>query len=197
MHSGRIVSMFCAAALVAAFAVNAQTNVYRWVDKDGKVHFSDAPPPPDVKEVTQKRMGAGPSEEPQLPFATREAMRRNPVVLYSSNECGALCSDARSLLARRGVPYTERNTSTSRADAQQLQKLIGALQVPLLTIGEKTVKGYDEELWHAALDAAGYARAPLPGQNAPASALPRDVAPAPKEPPAEAQQAAPPSGQSR
>jgi hypothetical protein len=37
--------LIAGALLLAALAAHAQTNVYRWVDKEGKVHFSDTPPP--------------------------------------------------------------------------------------------------------------------------------------------------------
>jgi type 1 fimbria pilin len=61
----------CALAGIAA----AQTSVYRWVDKDGKVHFSGEPPPADATGVTQKRVGGGGGtvDEGQLP--TRRARR--------------------------------------------------------------------------------------------------------------------------
>ena len=42
-----------AVALCFAAAADAQTNVYRWVDKDGKVQYSDTPPPKDAKSATQ------------------------------------------------------------------------------------------------------------------------------------------------
>ena len=40
------------AALLAAATVAAQ--VYRWVDKDGKVQYTDTPPPPDLKGTAKK-----------------------------------------------------------------------------------------------------------------------------------------------
>ena len=45
------------AACALACTALAQTSVYRWVDKDGKVHFTSEPPPEDATNVTQKRMG--------------------------------------------------------------------------------------------------------------------------------------------
>ena len=89
-----------ALALVAcamAAAASAQSSVYRWVDKDGKVHYSSEPPPGDAANVTQKRMGGGGADEGQLPYATQQAMKSNPVTLYVSNNCGELCADGRSL----------------------------------------------------------------------------------------------------
>jgi glutaredoxin len=167
MISGRIISMLCAAAVVS-LAAQAQTNVYRWVDKDGKVHFSDSPPPSDVKESTSKRMGGGVVADPQMPFATQEAMKKNPATLFVSSDCGGLCDSGRALLARRGIPFSERNAQTDKAAAEEVKKRTGGLQVPVLLLGEKPVKGYDEALWNSALDSAGYARTAIPGQNRPA-----------------------------
>lgn len=46
------------AAMVFAFAActaSVQAQVYKWVDKDGKVQYSDQPPPPDAtKSALQK-----------------------------------------------------------------------------------------------------------------------------------------------
>ncbi len=173
----------CVAALAAAVDCAAQSSVYRWVDKDGNVHFSDAPPPEDAKGVTQKRMGGGQVEENQLPYATQIAMKRNPVTLFSSNGCGELCASARKLLASRGIPYSERNPEASPADADALRKLIGALEVPVLLIGATTLKGYNKDTWNAALDSAGYPRTLLPGQVPPRPPTPPVAAtPAPAAP---------------
>ncbi|HET9652096.1 MAG TPA: glutaredoxin family protein [Usitatibacter sp.] len=180
MISGRIITLLCTAALAASFASHAQTNVYRWVDKDGKVHFSDTPPPPDAKQATQKRMGSQAAESAvQMPYETQLAMRRNPVTLYTSSNCGELCAQGRELLTKRGVPYSERNAEVP-AEGEEVKKLIGKLEVPVLRVGEKHVKGYREDLWQAALDGAGYARSPLPGQKVP------PAPPVPEPPPAPA-----------
>jgi glutaredoxin len=160
--------MLCVLAALAAGLAQAQSTVYRWVDKDGKVQFTDAPPPADAKSVTEKRMGGGGSDEgAQVPFATQIATKRNPVTLYTSNDCGDLCAQGRALLSKRGVPYAEKNAQTSQADQEALQKIAGSLSVPFLVIGESNVRGFDEGSWNAALDRAGYARTRLPGQAGP------------------------------
>ena len=153
-----------AAALVAPCFAHAQTNVYRWVDKDGKVQFSDSPPPADAKDATQRRLGGGGDEDTQLPYATQFAKRRNPVTLYSGGDCGDACVKGRELLERRGIPYTERDAQNNDADREALKKLVGSPFVPTLVVGEATTKGYDEDLWQAALDSAGYPKTRLPGQ---------------------------------
>src|SRR5260221_3558930 len=132
------------AALCLAFDATAQTNVYKWTDADGKVHFSDTPPPPQAsKNVIEKRMGGGTVVESQLPYATQLAVKTSPVVLYTAPQCGDPCEQGRALLSDRGVPYTERDAQANRADAEAVKKAIGALQGPVLMVGSDALQGYD------------------------------------------------------
>jgi glutaredoxin len=161
-----------AAALAAlglsiGFAAAAQTTVYRWVDKDGKVHFSDTPPPEDAKSSSQRSLGGGYVEENALPYATQIATKRNPVTLFIATDCGAPCASARDLLSRRGVPYTERNAQAGTAETEALRKAAGTAEVPFLIVGDNKLRGFEEDAWNSALDAAGYPRTRLPGQPAP------------------------------
>ena len=94
-------------------------------------------------------------------------MKTNPVTLYVSNNCGDLCADGRKLLSDRGIPYTEKNAEANPDDAARLKELIGALQVPMLLVGSRPVKGFDAGTWNSALDGAGYPRTKLPGQAGP------------------------------
>ena len=156
-HVAALCVLFSAAAL-------AQTTVYRWVDKDGKVHFSDAPPPADVRDSTQKTMGGGEVAR-DLPYAVQQAMQRNPVTLYTAPSCGDPCNGARQLLSQRGVPFTERNAEGNAAAQKDLKAMIGGLEVPVLVIGTAPLKGYDGGSWALALDDAGYPRTRAPGQT--------------------------------
>jgi glutaredoxin len=185
MKSATIGISILAAVLAVASQAQAQTSVYRWVDKDGKVHFSDAPPSEEAREVSQKRMGGGYVDEGQLPYATQMAMRRSPVTLYTSRDCGDLCASGRELLVNRGIPYSERNAQTP-AEAENIRKLVGSLEVPVLVVGEISLKGFSEAPWHSALDGAGYPRTKLPGQ-----VMPRQPEPVPAAPPKAAAGAAP------
>jgi len=40
--------------------VNAQ-NMYKWVDAQGRVHYSDQPPPPDAREAHSLKRAGGPA----------------------------------------------------------------------------------------------------------------------------------------
>ena len=177
MKPSALVGAFLVGVLLAPPEASAQTNVYRWVDKDGKVQFSDTPPAEDAKNLSQKRMGGG-GDDVQLPFATQAAMRRNPVTLFTTGDCGEYCAQGRALLTKRGVPFAERNAAGA-AEAELVEKLTGARSVPVLLIGEQVIKGFNDESWTAALDTAGYPRTRLPGQ-----ANPLQTPPSASQPPA-------------
>jgi hypothetical protein len=73
---------------------------------------------------------------------------------------------------------------------------MGMRDLPVVKIGERTLRGYEEDAWHAALDGAGYPRTALPGQADAVrqASKPPTPAPPPGQPPANAPAAEPSSG---
>ncbi len=59
------------AVLLAAATVTAQ--VYKWVDKDGKVQYSDIPPSPDAKGVDPKKVDVRAAAGNAAPANTKDA----------------------------------------------------------------------------------------------------------------------------
>ena len=156
MHASHLVRVVLVAALAAGTAAQAQSTLHRWVDKDGKVHFTDTPPPPDARSATQKRYGQSADEQP-LPYATQAAMQRNPVMLWVAPNCEP-CDQGRNLLADRGVPFSERNVQANVETQTAFRNITGDLNVPVLEVGTSRIKGFEGGQWNAALDSAGYPR---------------------------------------
>ena len=154
-------------------AANAQT-LYRWVDKDGKVQYSDMPPPANAKNTQQKRLGDNLIEQDKMPYALRMAVQNNPVILYA-NDCGNGCDAARALLNKRGIPFVDRNPQKDAEAAKALTALAGALEVPTIAIGSSKVSGFTESEWNSALDSAGYPRSNT--NTRPAAPKPAPAAP--------------------
>jgi glutaredoxin len=149
-------AMLVAALLFAVALAGAQAQqLYRWVDKDGRVHYTQQPPPPDAKNVQRRSAAAGGSDTPELPYATQLAAKNFPVTLYTTADCGPGCKDARETLERRGVPFKEVVVGDDRSIAE-LKRLTGKTQVPVLRVGTQTEVGFEPEGWKAALDLAGY-----------------------------------------
>jgi glutaredoxin len=142
-----------ASALLALTAAQAQT-VYRVVDPDGRVRFTDQPPSPNEKATATsggKPVSAIPSG---LPYELRQVVAKYPVTLYTASDC-APCVTGRELLTGRGVPFTER-TVNSAEDGEALKRLSGDNSLPFLTIGSQRIKGLTPAEWHQYLNAAGY-----------------------------------------
>lgn len=158
--------------LCCAVAGLAQAGeLFRWVDADGKVHYTDQPPPASAKQVEEKKLSGSTIDTSELPYATQQAVKRSPVTLYAT-DCGEPCTQARDHLARRGIPFSSKNPQTTPADAEALNKLVGAAYVPVLVVGSAVSKGYKKDTWDAVLDAAGYPRSallkkvPVPAESA-------------------------------
>ncbi len=168
------------ALAAASLQVAAQQSVYRYVDATGRVVYSDRPPPSDVKTVQTKRLGANYIETSEPNLTSQMAAERFPATLYSF-ECGEVCQNAEGLLNRRGVPFTMVDVQKDEQGLIRLKTITGEENAPVLTLGEKiVVKGYSEGRWQAALDEAGYPKAPAP-RRAP-QAGPRAEPPAPAPP---------------
>jgi glutaredoxin len=120
---------FIAAAVAGGAAAQGQ-QVYRYVDKDGRIVYSDRIPPSDSKNVQSKRLRANFIENNELPLAAQQAQERFPVKLYTFS-CGEVCTMAEALLNRRGVPFAIVNVETPEG-AEQLAKLTGELRAPVL-----------------------------------------------------------------
>lgn len=153
----RFLSTAVALALAAGAAGAAQ--LYRWVDDKGNVEWRDTPPPANAKSVEKRTMTGNTIETSTLPYALQQAIKNNPVTLWTF-DCGPHCNAAAAHLAKRGIPHTVRH---SNKEPEVLKKLTGGTDVPVLVVGSTQLKGYAETTWDAALDNAGYPRTPAPG----------------------------------
>jgi glutaredoxin len=150
-------AVLLAALLLCAHAALAET--YRWVDSAGNVHYSDTPPLGDTRNIEEKHLGTNVIQSSDVPYATRLAAKNFPVVLYVTDDCGDPCSQAKNYLAKRGVPYSSKSVA-DQATRDALQKISGQASVPTLVVGKQAVAGFEASSWDAALDAAGYPKAP-------------------------------------
>jgi len=166
----RATILICATSVLSGAVFAAQ--LYRWVDEKGNVEWRDTPPPASAKKIEQRRIGGSTIETSTPSYSVQQAVKNHPVTLWTTS-CGAPCDQARAHLARRGVPYTEKDP---QADVEGFQKLTGGTEVPVLYIGSTRLKGYLDSDWDAALDAAGYPRTAIPGGKPaakPAAAAPK------------------------
>lgn len=150
--SGR---MFGLLLLAGSMASSTVAETFRWTDpRTGQTVISDQPPP-GVRR-TRPLTGTPEAENSQQKrYAAQQAATRYPVTLYTAPECVTDCKQARELLTRRGVPFSEKMMQ-KREDIDALKQLVGDAFVPSLQVGSQAAKGYQPEAWHNLLDLAGY-----------------------------------------
>jgi glutaredoxin len=153
-------------------SAGAQAQMYKWVAPDGKITYSDTPPPSSVKKVEEKTLAGGADDAPALPFELAKAVKASPVTLYTTAKCDP-CNAGRDMLHARGIPFTEKTVATSEEIAK-FRQISGDQQLPLLTVGAQKQHGFQSNEWDAALSAAGYpetSKLPKDFRNPPPQAI--------------------------
>lgn len=147
------ISLIAAQVIILPTTTNLYAQqVYKSVDKQGRVTYSEVPPLPSaggkvVDDGTGNASGA-------LPYALAQIVSRYPVTLYTNTDC-APCINARIMLTQRGVPFTEKSVN-SNEDVATYKRLNAEASIPMVTIAAQQLKGYEEGEWTKYLDAAGY-----------------------------------------
>lgn len=147
-------SMRLSFLLIVLFSCAAQAELYKWVGPDGKVNYSDRPPPTAATNVETKSPTSGLTRSVELPYELAQAVKNMPVTLYSGDQC-APCSEGRNFLKKQGIPFVEK-TVNSREDIDKLTQISGGSQIPVLFIGRTKLSGFSSNDWRSSLSQAGY-----------------------------------------
>ena len=133
--------------LLAASTTAHAASFYKWKDANGQWHFSDqlpagvdaergsvdaSAPPPGVSRGNAT--GASVEEPPQR--------RSQRVVMYSTAWCG-YCKKARAFFRKNRIFFSEYDIEKS-AKAKRDHERHGGGGVPLILVGKKKVRGFDQ-----------------------------------------------------
>ena len=158
--SVRILTLLIAfLTLVVAGAAGAQ--VYKWTDKDGKVHYGDHPPADSKTEqvkVSVQSFG-GPAEVDYVsilrrPIANNTRQTRADVIIYSAAWCGP-CKSAKAWMASQNISFTDYDVETSEQGKKDFAAL-GGRGVPMILVGEQRMTGFSAGGLKAMLKKAGF-----------------------------------------
>jgi len=127
------------------------SEVYRWRDAEGRLHYSDKPPKDGRADVVALQPEPPPPPEaprpagtPARPSATaaRTSERQDlSVVMYTMPNCG-YCDRARTHLSRRGVGWQEIDITSSAAARGDFQRQ-GGRGTPLMFINGTRLQGFN------------------------------------------------------
>ncbi len=159
MNVGKIVFGAVVATVVTIATTASAQTVYRWTDANGRVIYSDQPPPPGAKEASERNVRGNSIQNNEASLASGDAQKKNPVTLFVS-ECGESCDAAKGFLNKRGIPHTVIDPTRSAELNKKFRDETGGNVIPVIKIGERKLSGWNEANWSGALDSAGYPKTP-------------------------------------
>ena len=142
-------------ALLTVVAAGSFAQVYRWDDANGRVHYTEKPPPGVAAKVVQPRInsyGAAPASSGAHAASAAAASQRE-VVMYATDWC-PYCRQARHHFARQGIAYREIDIEKSAAGRAEYDRL-GGRGVPLILVGSQRMQGFRAESFDRLLRSAG------------------------------------------
>ena len=72
-------------------------------------------------------------------------MADKKVVVYSTPTC-PYCKRAKDYLSRKGIPFVDRNVAVDRDAAKEMIQKSGQMGVPVITIDNEIVVGFNQAL---------------------------------------------------
>lgn len=128
--------------VLAVVTMNANAEVYRWTDADGRVHFGDKPPVSVDSQSVDIRVNSYTSPEVirQSVATDGSTPGGKAVVMYSATWCG-ICKRAATYFKENKIPFRDydvENTAKGRADYKRL----GGRAVPIILVGEARMNGF-------------------------------------------------------
>lgn len=133
-------------------------DMYKWIDKDGKVHYTDSPPPGQKAKKLDLKINTitGPATVSTIGSSGSTAVPAKGttnVKLYTTTWCG-YCKRAKAYLQARGTPFQEIDVETS-AQGQSEFRALGGRGVPVILVGNQRMDGYSEGTLAGMLKQAG------------------------------------------
>ncbi len=120
---------------------NSHADVYRWVDKNGKVHYSDKPNHKAEQLQLQPISSiATPVVELNPDAKIIQSSRQQKVVMYSTAWCG-VCRKARDFMRANKIRFVEYDIEKS-ASAKRAYDKHKAKGVPLILVGDSKMNGF-------------------------------------------------------
>jgi glutaredoxin len=140
----------------------ASAEIYKYVDADGKVHFTDVQPAGVASEQVDiqpiNSAGGGDLKSPTKASAAVgsklvPANKYPKVELFVTSWCG-YCKKAEAYLRKRGIPFTLYDVEKDLQAARRKDSLASRKGVPFALIGDQKLIGFSAAYYDRALKQA-------------------------------------------
>ena len=137
------------------FCLLAYSQLYKWTDEEGRVHYSDRGPGKGSAEKIEIKINSysGPAVVSSLP-KSGPAKEQGRVRMFTTTWCG-YCKQARAHLSAKGIPFEDLDVEKSVNGKQEYATLKGR-GVPIILVGDQRMDGYSRTRLDSMLRAAGY-----------------------------------------
>ncbi|MBX9632803.1 MAG: glutaredoxin family protein [Burkholderiales bacterium] len=139
--------------LALILSSSAGAAIYRWVDADGRIFYSDSPPKQGGAKSVKIQPNTVAPVAP-LPKAKPAAAAGEKVTLYTATWCG-YCKKARAYLESRNIPFDDVDVETTDRGRREYREM-GGNGVPVIFVGSQRMDGYDQGSLQAMLKAGGW-----------------------------------------
>lgn len=146
--------------------------IYKWVDDEGVIHFSDSgrqdiPQSNDAEAVSStapqhqdnipsktdnRKVGLPPNFFDVLDESSEEAAvtEETKVEIYVTSWCG-YCNAAKNFFRKRGIEFTVYDIEKDRDAARRMMAMTTQKAVPFVVINGHGIQGYSEQAYELAL----------------------------------------------
>jgi glutaredoxin len=136
----------CAALVISP----AMAGVYKWIDADGRVHFSDHPPTYTKTEEIKIHSYSGATEV----TTDGEGFGARTVKILTTTWCGQ-CRKAKAFLTGKHISFTEYDVEKSELGKIEYRRLKGR-GVPIILVGNQRMNGFNSKRLEKMLKNVGY-----------------------------------------
>jgi glutaredoxin len=167
------VNQFIFAFLVLILSIGTTSaEIYKWVDDEGVVHFSDSGPQDTPQSNDEEDVSSpDPQHQENVPSKTdnqkvglpphffdildesskeAEATEETTVEIYVTSWCG-YCNAAKNFFRRRGIEFTVYDIEKDRDAARRMMAMTTQRAVPFVVINGHGIQGYSEQAYELAL----------------------------------------------
>lgn len=123
---------------IFALTLSAHAQLYKWVDENGRVHYSDQK---QAGVQLQDVKGTVNSYE-AVTYDESRFTHADKVVIYTRPSCG-YCNKAKTFFTNNGIDFKEYKIESSTVAKKKYARL-NATGVPVIFVGKKRMNGFSQ-----------------------------------------------------
>jgi glutaredoxin len=145
----------CFVSMLMTIAGSAVADMYKWVDENGKVHYTDSPPPKKKGDKERKVVSiTGPAViSPYSGGAPGTRLAPAKVTIFTASWCD-YCKKAKAFLTSRRIAFEDIDVERTPQGRDAFHNL-GGNGVPVILVGAQRMDGYREATLDGLLRHAG------------------------------------------